>query len=438
MIFFVLASLPRSLTQIVARPACYHGQTCHHPPSVEASLPRGSGTVSIDLDEPGIRAQHNAASINEPQVPISSEGARPRLQLEATNIEGPGRTFIGICDEMFLTLEASIRHPIKVVTLLSILLSVAVPTVIAAQFEGYGGCVDAWGRGVQTVRNTQLADVAAAGMGPNRIPQIQYNPSVLNKFSQTTRRWWYMHECGHHALAHGVRNIPLTQEQESDCFAIATLVSTGQFRDAEIKQVQQELSQISSGDWQHLPGPQRAFNLPACLVAAGVRSGSGGAFGQRNPPANAFSRTVQAIIAEAGDDFTKFRGERLADRSVELYESQIMLPGASVCWVLLPPAAGVACVMHSSEVEASSERAYGAVVQSIRSALPGGPWKEETDSKSSASQREESIDFQLEDDDNWVTAPYVYVELIHPRRIDASKRWGLHTVLVTFAAGTPD
>lgn len=68
--------------------------------------------------------------------------------------------------------------------------------------------------------------------------------------------------------------------------------------------------------------------------------------------------------------------------------------------------------------------------------LPDGPWEEESDSKSSASVQEEETEFTRDEYEKWLTPPYVYIELIRPRRVDASKRSGLNTVLVTFAART--
>jgi hypothetical protein len=129
---------------------------------------------------------------------------------------------------------------------------------------GYGGCRDFRGVPVLTLANVHVNDVAVSSYAPDGTPIIQYNPDVLSRFSPVMRRWWYMHECGHHALGHMVRKVPLSQEQESDCYAITTLMESGEFGTREMRQVQSELNQIPVGDWQHLPGPQRAINLDGC------------------------------------------------------------------------------------------------------------------------------------------------------------------------------
>lgn len=140
-----------------------------------------------------------------------------------------------------------------------------------ADAQEYGGCVDFRGIPVQSTSSFTLNDVAMASVGPNGQPVITYNPNVVGRYSPPTRRFWYMHECGHHALGHGVRNIPFSQEQEADCFGIVSLVRRGEVNAAGVRQIQSELALGgAAGDWQHLPGPQRAFNLNQCLRNAGV------------------------------------------------------------------------------------------------------------------------------------------------------------------------
>jgi len=129
----------------------------------------------------------------------------------------------------------------------------------------FDGCVDFRGLPVASILNFNLPDVAMASWAPNGAPVIQYNPRVLAQLAPQTRVFFYAHECAHHALAHTIRNIPFQQEQEADCWAIQTLVQRGTLdpgRDVTV--VQRDLS-FSSGDWTHVPGPQRQFNLRACL-----------------------------------------------------------------------------------------------------------------------------------------------------------------------------
>ncbi len=125
-------------------------------------------------------------------------------------------------------------------------------------------CVDFRGIPVTTVMAPTLNDVAMAGWAQNGAPVIYYNPNVLAQMPPATRVFFFGHECAHHALAHGVRNIPFQQEQEADCWSIRMLIAQGALTWADVPVIQRSLS-FSPGDWTHLPGPRRAFNLAACL-----------------------------------------------------------------------------------------------------------------------------------------------------------------------------
>jgi len=129
----------------------------------------------------------------------------------------------------------------------------------------FDGCVDFRGVPVASILDVTVPDVAVARWAPNSAPVILYNPNVLARLAPQTRLFFYAHECAHHALAHGVRNIPFLQEQEADCWAIRTLVGRRILDGGDdVDAVQRDLS-FSPGDWTHVPGPRRAFNLRACL-----------------------------------------------------------------------------------------------------------------------------------------------------------------------------
>ncbi|HVT17381.1 MAG TPA: hypothetical protein VHQ90_14525 [Thermoanaerobaculia bacterium] len=100
-------------------------------------------------------------------------------------------------------------------------------------------------------------------------PVIFYNPQVVLSVSPATRRFFYFHECGHHALGQVVsgQSIPYVSEQQADCWAARTLVGNNIFSLDDLRAVQMDVMR-SSGDWAHLPGPQRALNLIACLQGA--------------------------------------------------------------------------------------------------------------------------------------------------------------------------
>lgn len=129
----------------------------------------------------------------------------------------------------------------------------------------FDGCIDFRGLPVASVMNPSVQDVAMATYAPNGAPIIVYNPYIVSWLSPPTRLFFYAHECAHHVLAHGVRGHPLVREQEADCWGVQQLVSKGLLSDEDLSAVQQDIAQFGRGDWTHLPGPQRAINLRACL-----------------------------------------------------------------------------------------------------------------------------------------------------------------------------
>lgn len=136
-----------------------------------------------------------------------------------------------------------------------------------ATFEG---CRDALGRPVASVAQPGIGDFARALLGPGGQPIILYDPSVLPWVSRPFRQWMYAHECAHHALGHSIgRAFPLTMEQEADCWGIQALQKSGRLRESDLRAIQSDLARLGRGDWTHLPGPQRAINLVACLGEEG-------------------------------------------------------------------------------------------------------------------------------------------------------------------------
>lgn len=167
---------------------------------------------------------------------------------------------------------ATQKNPMKHILMAVLLSSALVIPPAAAQnpYQGYGGCVDFRSVPVWTEPVYQLNDAAFATVAANGAPVILVNPASLQRFSPLMQRWIYYHECGHHALGHAVRGIPLTQEQEADCFAVVRMVQAGELPRQMVPQVQHELASAGPGDRTHLPGPNRAINLIACLQSAGI------------------------------------------------------------------------------------------------------------------------------------------------------------------------
>lgn len=133
-------------------------------------------------------------------------------------------------------------------------------------------CRDALGTIVNEIPDQNLNDVAVADI-QNGAPVIKYNNSVLSWFAPQTRQFWYFHECGHHALGHVInRAYPVVAERQADCFAVVELVRNGSFSENDMATVLNDINRISSGDWSHLPGPQRSINLWQCLTNEGLAS----------------------------------------------------------------------------------------------------------------------------------------------------------------------
>lgn len=143
-----------------------------------------------------------------------------------------------------------------------------------AHAQWWGGCVDARGIPVMDIPDPRVNDIAVSTLAPNGAPIIVYNPYIALSVSNTTRRFFYFHECGHHVLGHVLGgSIPFVSEQAADCWAARTLVQRGEFTLNDLQQVQLEISR-SPGDWSHLPGPQRSMNLIALCMGGGSSGAS--------------------------------------------------------------------------------------------------------------------------------------------------------------------
>jgi hypothetical protein len=134
----------------------------------------------------------------------------------------------------------------------------------AASAQTYDGCVDFRGYSVLSVRDDSINDVAIA-TAVNGQPVIFYNTNVLARLAPQTRLFFYWHECGHHALGHGLLQPSALLEQEADCFGANFVVQKMGFNQQDVSVIQADLAAASPGDWTHFPGPQRAINLQACL-----------------------------------------------------------------------------------------------------------------------------------------------------------------------------
>jgi hypothetical protein len=138
----------------------------------------------------------------------------------------------------------------------------------------FEGCRDIRGIPVASIRDDSIGDVAKATIAPDGSPVILYNVGVLHWLQPQTRLFIYAHECAHHALGHNFGTThPLRMEQDADCWGIRTAVTDGQLSADDVAIVQADIARVGVADWMHLPGPQRAINLSACL---GASAGGGG------------------------------------------------------------------------------------------------------------------------------------------------------------------
>lgn len=129
----------------------------------------------------------------------------------------------------------------------------------------YEGCRDINGVPVGSIQAPHLNDIAMATI-QGGMPIVFYNPLVLQRLPPVVHRFFYAHECAHHQLGHVVfGQIAMAAEQAADCWAAHAMKASGA-SEADFMVIGQAIS-TAQGDWTHLPGPQRAINLSACLAA---------------------------------------------------------------------------------------------------------------------------------------------------------------------------
>lgn len=155
------------------------------------------------------------------------------------------------------------------VSVFALVLLVVSPVVRAQDSSPYGGCVDSLGHPVKSVQDTSLKDVAQATLGMAGEPIILYNPTVLAGALPETRLFWYLHECGHHALGHVALRTAygIPAERAADCWAAQILVTQQKMSPERFQQIAAGFA-YNPGDWQHLPGPQRTLDIARCAFAA--------------------------------------------------------------------------------------------------------------------------------------------------------------------------
>lgn len=202
--------------------------------------------------------------------------------------------------------------PMKRKSIIAFLLLWLFHTSAFAQVS-YDGCFDFIGAPVASVLDNSINDVAIAIIEGNT-PVIRYSTSVLSQMSEPTRRFFYMHECAHHALGHTVNTPSIRNENEADCWAAKEMKNKMNLSLNELRSIQQDIAAMGRGDWTHLPGPKRAIEIDRCLsgssptiIPAGLPSGYDvqpcGCWGP-NPPSfspepRCSSGTSQVVVCPA-------------------------------------------------------------------------------------------------------------------------------------------
>lgn len=128
----------------------------------------------------------------------------------------------------------------------------------------YEGCIDFRGMPVASVMDNSINDVAVAHIS-NGQPLIRYSTQVLAMLSAPTRRFFYVHECAHHALAHTAAAPSLQNERQADCWAARTMRSQLGFSNSDLQAVSADIARVGRADWTHLPGPYRVIDINACF-----------------------------------------------------------------------------------------------------------------------------------------------------------------------------
>jgi len=128
-------------------------------------------------------------------------------------------------------------------------------------------CVDVNGNSVKIVNNSKLHDLAYANIISPKLPKIEINKAQISNLPKPAQEFIFYHECGHHALGHMIyTNKPIIQqEQEADCYGIRASLTLDLVSHSDLPNIQSKINLIGNGDWEHLPGKNRALNLEKCL-----------------------------------------------------------------------------------------------------------------------------------------------------------------------------
>jgi hypothetical protein len=102
-------------------------------------------------------------------------------------------------------------------------------------------------------------------MSPSGEPVIELNPTTIGQWPVKKQWFWYGHECGHHALGHGIGGWTPMNETAADCWAIRTMRQQSLLTRQELQQqIVPIVTSFPGSPFGHLPGPWRAAAMVAC------------------------------------------------------------------------------------------------------------------------------------------------------------------------------
>jgi hypothetical protein len=129
-------------------------------------------------------------------------------------------------------------------------------------------CMDARGLPV-TIHEAPIPDLAHALFDKAGKPGIVLNATFMKTLPPSAAKFILYHEFGHQALGHLLgAGSPLTDEPAADCWAVRSLVLTGQFDGEDIRTAGASVSRLNHTVLNAEPAtePWRAANLKACIA----------------------------------------------------------------------------------------------------------------------------------------------------------------------------
>ncbi|MDX2121249.1 MAG: hypothetical protein SF070_09385 [Gemmatimonadota bacterium] len=217
-------------------------------------------------------------------------------------------------------------------TSLLLLLLCAAPGARLAAQAPFSACLD---RDGQPVRNEELkvdGGAAMAGIGPDDKPVIWWNRRRLDRLSEVSRIYAYLHECGHIMLRH-VYAYPESVEgrarleNETDCWAAQLLLESGMFKQAHFEELVNEW-RAAPGDQTHLGGRQLLAWWRECAAA-------------KTDPKR-WRPVLDSLLASSRDSFASIAGRVIVESGAEqarevtldppsVYDCELKQTGAYTC-----------------------------------------------------------------------------------------------------------